>query len=71
MWVIPVGGVLSYQIDQIPPPGPPILFHVRVVSITSLLCLTDLLLVAYSLDSILDVGVSGMVLFAAEVSVPF
>lgn len=55
------------QIDQIPPPGPPTLFHVRIVSITSLLCLADTVLVAYSLDSIMDVGVSGMVLFAAEV----
>lgn len=54
------------QMDQIPPPGPPTLFHIRVGSIITILSSLDLLLVLYSLDSILSNGVSGKVLFTSE-----
>ena len=52
--------------DQVPPPGPPTLFHVRAVSVLLILTLFDLALAAYSLDTILSDGVSSMVLFASE-----
>lgn len=52
--------------DQIPPPGPPALFHIRVGSIITILSSLDLFLVLYSLDSILTDGVSGKVLFTSE-----
>jgi E3 ubiquitin-protein ligase synoviolin len=52
--------------DQIPPPGPPALFHVRTSVIICLLTLADLVLVTYSLESILLDGVSAMVLFGSE-----
>jgi E3 ubiquitin-protein ligase synoviolin len=52
--------------DQIPAPGPPTSFHIRITSITALLSTTDLLLVYYSLDSILTYGVSAKVLFVSE-----
>jgi E3 ubiquitin-protein ligase synoviolin len=52
--------------DQIPPPGPPINFHIRIGTIITLLATIDLLLVLYSLDSILTYGVSAKVLFVSE-----
>jgi E3 ubiquitin-protein ligase synoviolin len=52
--------------DQIPHPGPPTIFHIRIASIIFLLASLDLLLVLYSLDSILTYGVSATVLFASE-----
>jgi E3 ubiquitin-protein ligase synoviolin len=52
--------------DQIPAPGPPTSFHVRIATFTALLSTTDLLLVYYSLDSILTYGVSAKVLFVSE-----
>ena len=55
--------------DQVPPPGPPALFHVRIVGITSLLLLLDIALVSYSLQSISYYGVSSMVLFASEFTI--
>lgn len=52
--------------DQIPPPGPPSSFHIRMSTIITILTISDLLLVAYSLESITIDGVSSMVLFASE-----
>ncbi|EAL17862.1 hypothetical protein CNBL1240 [Cryptococcus deneoformans B-3501A] len=52
--------------DQIPPPGPPRQFHIRMVSIISLLMLLDFLFVSYSLETILLEGVSAMIIFASE-----
>jgi E3 ubiquitin-protein ligase synoviolin len=52
--------------DQIPPPGPPTIFHIRLSTFITLLSTVDLLLVLYSLDSILTYGVSAMVLFTSE-----
>ncbi|WWD16854.1 hypothetical protein CI109_101286 [Kwoniella shandongensis] len=55
--------------DQIPPPGPPPTFHLRITLIITFLTLFDLLLVTYSLESILVDGVSSMVLFASEFTI--
>lgn len=52
--------------DQVPPPGPPVLFHIRTIGIITLLTLLDILLVMYSLETILVEGVSAMVLFGSE-----
>ena len=54
------------QMDQIPPPGPPLSFHFRMSFVIALLTMSDLTLVTYSLDSVVLDGVSAMVLFAAE-----
>ncbi|WVQ83464.1 hypothetical protein IAT38_005605 [Cryptococcus sp. DSM 104549] len=55
--------------DQIPAPGPPPSFHLRLVSITSILFISDLLLVIYSINCILQEGVSSMVIFASEFTI--
>ncbi|WWC68885.1 uncharacterized protein I206_102821 [Kwoniella pini CBS 10737] len=55
--------------DQIPPPGPPKLYHVRIISIIILLAVLDGVLVSYSLEKILTEGVSAMVLFASEFTI--
>ncbi|KAL7419908.1 E3 ubiquitin-protein ligase hrd1 [Cryptotrichosporon argae] len=55
--------------DQIPAPGPPRLFHLRVVGIIAILAALDLLLLAYATESILIDGVSAMLLFASEFAI--
>ncbi|WVW79873.1 hypothetical protein I302_101843 [Kwoniella bestiolae CBS 10118] len=55
--------------DQIPPPGPPTLYHIRITSIILLLAIFDFALVSYSLEAILSEGVSAMVLFASEFTI--
>ncbi|WWC87630.1 uncharacterized protein L201_002520 [Kwoniella dendrophila CBS 6074] len=55
--------------DQIPPPGPPKLYHIRITSIILLLAIFDFVLVSYSLETILTEGVSAMVLFASEFTI--
>jgi len=60
------GTAKSVQMDQIPPPGPPPLFHLRISVVIAHLTVIDLALVTYSLDTILVDGVSAMVLFASE-----
>ncbi|RXK38218.1 hypothetical protein M231_04502 [Tremella mesenterica] len=52
--------------DQIPPPGPPISYHLRISSIISLLTAVDMILVIYSLETIILDGPSAMILFASE-----
>ena len=52
--------------DQVPPPGPPKLFHIRAINIIILLTVVDALLVGYCLEAISIEGVSSMVLFASE-----
>lgn len=52
--------------DQIPPPGPPTLFHIRCSTIIVGLTIIDFALVIYSLETIVVDGVSSMVLFASE-----
>lgn len=52
--------------DQVPPPGPPIQFHIRVLSIINLLLTADIFLVRHSISSVSTQGMSSMVLFASE-----
>jgi E3 ubiquitin-protein ligase synoviolin len=54
--------------DQRPYPGPPPIFHIRVLGLFTLLTLTDLVMLAYTVDSTLNHGVSATLLFANEVS---
>ena len=54
--------------DQRPYPGPPTLFHVRMNCMLILLWLIDFVMFAFAVESTLTNGVSGMVLFASEVS---
>lgn len=58
-----------HKMDQVPPPGPPLSFHVRITSITLLLFLMDTILVTHSITSITTDGVSAMVLFASEFTI--
>jgi E3 ubiquitin-protein ligase synoviolin len=54
--------------DQRPYPGPPPLFHIRALGLFVLLTLTDLVMLAYTVDSTLNHGISATLLFANEVS---
>ncbi|KAJ7320771.1 hypothetical protein DFH08DRAFT_1034568, partial [Mycena albidolilacea] len=49
-------------------PGPSLLFHARMTALFIILWVTDLLLFMIAVDSTLAYGISGMVLFASEVS---
>lgn len=53
--------------DQRPYPGPPVLFHVRIVALMAMLWLTDFFMFSFAVESILTNGVGGIVLFASEV----
>ena len=53
--------------DQQPYPGPPLLFHFRMVVLFLILWLTDLVTFTLTIEHTLSVGVGGMVLFASEV----
>ncbi|OCF32381.1 hypothetical protein I316_06051 [Kwoniella heveanensis BCC8398] len=55
--------------DQIPPPGPPKSFHIRIASIILILTAFDMILASYSIETILTEGVSAMVLFASEFTI--
>ncbi|WVQ94559.1 hypothetical protein IAU59_001639 [Kwoniella sp. CBS 9459] len=55
--------------DQIPPPGPPKSFHIRIASIILVLTVFDMTLASYSIETILTEGVSAMVLFASEFTI--
>ncbi|THV06784.1 hypothetical protein K435DRAFT_960381 [Dendrothele bispora CBS 962.96] len=52
--------------DQRPYPGPPLLFHVRMTVLFSVLWMTDVLMFLVAVESTLANGVGGMVLFASE-----
>ncbi|KAL1410284.1 E3 ubiquitin-protein ligase hrd1 [Vanrija albida] len=58
-------------VDQIPPPGPPLSFHIRITAITTILTLTDIVLFLYSAESIVVDGVSVMILFTSEFAILF
>jgi hypothetical protein len=58
----------SVKMDQRPYPGPSLLFHARMTALFIILWVTDLLLFMIAVDSTLAYGISGMVLFASEVS---
>ena len=55
------------QMDQRPYPGPPLLFHFRMVVLFSILYVIDLVMFFFTVEHTLSVGVGGMVLFASEV----
>ena len=55
--------------DQIPHPGPPTIFHIRITTILLLLTLIDTCLILYSLESLLYDGVSATILFASEFTI--
>lgn len=56
--------------DQIPPPGPPILFHVRLVALLGpFLFLIDASLLAYAITTVLTTGINGKLLFVNEFTV--
>lgn len=55
--------------DQIPPPGPPVTYHLRALSIMALMAGLDLLLMTSTIESVLIEGVSPMVLFASEFAI--
>ena len=54
--------------DQIPFPGPPALFHVRLNALFAILWLVDIVMLVFAVDSTMSSGVGGAVLFANEVS---
>ena len=54
--------------DQVPFPGPPVLFHVRINFLFIILWSLDFVMLAFAVDSTLTNGVGGTVLFASEVS---
>jgi E3 ubiquitin-protein ligase synoviolin len=56
-------------IDQVPPPGPPAWFHVRLGAVLALLTTFDVLLFLYAMEHVLAMGVSAMVLFASEFAI--
>lgn len=53
--------------DQQQYPGPPLLFHVRMASLFSILWLVDFIMFVVAMDHTIVYGVGGMVLFASEV----
>lgn len=53
--------------DQRPYPGPPMLFHIRMTSLFTILWFIDLFMFAYAVDSTTKNGVGGMMMFANEV----
>ena len=56
------------QMDQVPFPGPSTLFHIRMNSLFLILALVDFVMLGFAIESTLNTGVSGMVIFANEVS---
>lgn len=56
-------------IDQVPPPGPPAWFHIRLGAVLALLTTLDVLLFLYAMEHVLVKGVSAMVLFASEFAI--
>lgn len=59
----------SPQLEQVPPPGPPTGFHVRIFLVTSILSIFDLGLFLYATESVLIDGPSAMILFASEFAI--
>ncbi|KAA1474329.1 hypothetical protein DENSPDRAFT_866430 [Dentipellis sp. KUC8613] len=55
--------------NQMPYPGPPLLFHIRFNSLFFLLWMTNLLMFVFAVDSILTNGVGAIVLFASEYAI--
>lgn len=55
------------KMDQITYPGPPVLFHARMNTLFVLLWVVDIVMFGFAVESTLNHGVNGMVLFASEV----
>lgn len=54
--------------DQVPYPGPPALFHIRLHALFAVLWLVDIVMLIFAIDNTMSNGVGGAVLFANEVS---
>ncbi|KAI0344612.1 hypothetical protein BDW22DRAFT_1391432 [Trametopsis cervina] len=57
------------SMDQVPYPGPPTLFHIRLHSLFLILWLVDIVMLFVAIDSTLSSGVGGAVLFANEYAI--
>lgn len=55
--------------DQVPHPGPNWLFHVRSNALFIVLWGIDIVMLAFAFESIVSVGMSGIVLFASEYAI--
>ncbi|TFK54025.1 hypothetical protein OE88DRAFT_1695115 [Heliocybe sulcata] len=55
--------------DQVPYPGPPPIFHVRMNCLCALLAFTDLAMFVFAVESTLAHGVGGNLLFASEYAI--
>ncbi|VDC03607.1 unnamed protein product [Peniophora sp. CBMAI 1063] len=55
--------------NQMPFPGPPTLFHVRIVTLFVVLYLTDAVMILFAIDSVQTKGVGAIVLFASEYAI--
>ncbi|KAH8828115.1 hypothetical protein DL96DRAFT_1601806 [Flagelloscypha sp. PMI_526] len=55
--------------DQRPYPGPPLNFHVRMITLFLILWILDSVMFMIAVESTLEHGVGGMVLFASEYSI--
>lgn len=53
--------------DQVTFPGPPMLFHIRMNALFLTLTAIDFIMFTIAVDSTMNNGVGGMVLFATEV----
>ena len=53
--------------DQVPYPGPGVLFHVRMVVLFTILATVDVVALGVAMNTIFTEGVGGTVLFANEV----
>lgn len=53
--------------DQVPYPGPGVLFHVRMVILSTILATVDVVALGVAMNTIFTEGVGGTVLFANEV----
>ncbi|KDQ57713.1 hypothetical protein JAAARDRAFT_156640 [Jaapia argillacea MUCL 33604] len=55
--------------DQVPYPGPPLLFHIRMNCLFAILSLTDFVMFVFAVESTLAHGVGGTLLFASEYAI--
>ncbi|KAF7790315.1 hypothetical protein EIP86_001269 [Pleurotus ostreatoroseus] len=57
------------SMDQVPYPGPPLLFHFRMNTLFLILWIVDFMMLVFAIESTLSNGVGGMVLFASEYAI--
>ncbi|KAI0305634.1 hypothetical protein B0F90DRAFT_1808856 [Multifurca ochricompacta] len=55
--------------NQMPYPGPPTLFHIRITGLFFLLWITNIVMLAFAAESIFTNGVGVIILFASEYSI--